>query len=205
MRVLLTGFNPFGENRVNPSQRVVEALAARPQIGFELITQVLPTEFAAAGSHMRSLIREKRPDAVVMLGLAAGRSMISFERVALNLNDSSAPDNAGDQPVGRLIAPQGPAAYWSTFPLERMQSALQERQIPVGVSNHAGTYVCNHVFYTARHELEQLGSSALCGFIHLPSMPSESESGAGMPLAQMVDAVELVLTVLQHVRAAPHV
>jgi len=202
MKILLTGFNPFGTNAVNPSQLIVQTLADRAYDSFDLITAVLRTEFAAAGAAVVRLIEDVEPDAVVMLGLAGGRSVISLERVAINLNDASIPDNAGDQAQGRLIAADdAPVAYWSTLPLDAMFAAVQERAIPVGYSNHAGAFVCNHVFYSARHAIEQAGLALPCGFIHVPPL-AESPDTAGLPLATLVDGIEACLLAISHARGS---
>ncbi len=197
MHIVLTGFNPFGSNAVNPSQIIVEALAARTYSAFTLTAEVLPTEYAAAGARVGELIHTLKPDAVVMLGLAGGRGVISLERVAINLNDAGLPDNAGDFAQGRLIAPDGPAAYWSTLPLDALHSALHQRQLPVGYSNHAGAFVCNHVFYSARHASEQAGLSIPCGFIHVPPLADSADSVANaVPLEVLLDGIETCLHIL---------
>jgi len=197
MKILLTGFEPFARVRVNPSQKIVEALAQdrRPPRAAELIVEVLPTEFRAAGRRIRALLRHVRPDAVVCLGVAASRTAISLERVALNLDDDALPDNAGLRLGGRPIARHGPPAYWSTLPLARLHKALQARGIPSAISNHAGTFVCNHVFYLARHEVERLGNRAPCGFIHVPAL-SRKGGKSGLPLNRMTEAITCCLGVL---------
>jgi len=204
MKILLTGFEPFGEVRVNPSEQIVRRIAAlaRSRGDDDLVTEVLPTEFAAAEKRIRQLIRKLRPAAVLCLGVAPQRDKISLERVALNLDDDSLPDNAGRRRAGRRIVPHGPAAYWSTLPLERIRKQLERQKIPVIYSNHAGTYLCNHVFYVARHEIERLGNRARCGFIHVPPARKRSKGTKqrGIPLRTMVEAVECCLKVLQNRR-----
>ena len=202
MTILVTGFEPFDGLAENPSQAIVDALARRPTADrrAELVTHILPCEFGAAGERIVTLIRELRPQAVVSVGLAASASAIRLERHALNLNDSLRPDNGGDLATGRSIDPNGPIGYWSTLPLDTMLHALTERDIPATISNHAGAYVCNHVFYTARREIERLGWETPCGFIHVPLMAEQGITppapGASLPLATMVDAVECCLSVL---------
>ena len=184
MAILLTGFVPFSENRVNPSQWVVEALAG--QAG--LVTAVLPVEFQAAGDCLRDLIQQHAPEAILMLGLAEKRPSISLERFALNIDDARIADNAGKSPSGQPIADEGPAAYTTTLPLQAMLDSLQALDIPAMISNHAGTYVCNHVFYVARHRLAQSGRAIPCGFIHLPPI-ADSPDDPGLPLEMMLAAV----------------
>jgi pyroglutamyl-peptidase len=201
MTILLTGFTPFGGLTTNPSQGIVEALAARGAA--DLVAEVLPTEFAAAGRRVGELIRQLRPRAVVCLGVGRDRDAVCLERVALNLDDCEEPDNAGHAPAGQLIAPDGPLAYWSTLPLERMRATLRQRGVRVRISNHAGTYVCNHVFYLARHELETLGSRAPCGFIHVPLPAGEADpADAARPLPSLPHLVEAVACCLEVVRKA---
>lgn len=196
MRILLTGFQPFGQVEVNPSQRIVEHFAAqnRPDV----IARVLPTEYRASAQAIEAAIVTEQPDAVVCLGVAQSRKTISLERIAVNVDEASLADNAGVLATGERIAPGGPAAYWSTLPLEAMREALAAREIPVGYSNHAGTYVCNHVFYSARHALETLGADIPCGFIHVPDLlKTEGESITGLPLEVMIEAVDACLDVLR--------
>jgi pyroglutamyl-peptidase len=183
MRTLVTGFEPWAQHAVNPSMEVVNAL--RPS--GDLITRVLPVVYDEAGRAVRELIERERPDAVLSLGLCARSPSILLERIAVNMND----DPAGDRTNDRVIDPAGPAAYWSTLPLSAMYVALRERGIPVAWSNHAGTYVCNHVFYTARRAIEQLGGGQPCGFVHLPPL-----GVGGVPLEVLVGAVETCLEVL---------
>ncbi|MBN1659803.1 MAG: hypothetical protein JXA93_15465 [Anaerolineae bacterium] len=202
MNILLTGFNRFGDLEFNPSEAIVNRCAAwaRGAGGVNLVAEVLSTEFEAAGERMRSLIRSVRPDLVVSLGVAARACGLRLERVALNLDDSPAPDNAGVPVTGRRIVPDGPVGYWSTLPLEDLKRALEAREIPVQISNHAGTFVCNHVFYVARHEIERLGIDARCGFVHVPLMTEQVTAMEAdlpsLPLAMLVDAVQCCLDLL---------
>jgi pyroglutamyl-peptidase len=202
MKILVTGFEPFGGIPENPSQAIVEALRQRPaaERRAELVTEILPCEFRAAGERIVALIREHHPDAVVSIGLAASASAIRLERHALNLNDAVRPDNGGDLATGRPIDPAGPIGYWSTLPVDAMLDALRERDIPSAITNHAGAYVCNHVFYTARHEIERQGTGIPSGFIHVPLMAEQKGTplpgGIRLPLATMVEAVETCLEIL---------
>jgi len=194
VKIILTGFMPFGGLAANPSQLIVERLAAR-SLYAHLVTVILPVEYYHAGWYIRDLIQTHLPDAVLCLGLAQRRNTIHLERVALNLDDAAVPDNAGDLASGRVIDPDGPPAYWSTLPLEVMLSSLQARHIPAAISNHAGTYVCNHVFYAARRQLDCARSESPCGFIHVPPI-RENDDSTGLPLTTMIEAVECCLDVL---------
>jgi len=200
MRVLLTGFEPFADIAVNPSQCIVEHFQAQRRD--DLITRILPTEYQRAGDCLAEAIREYQPDAVISLGVAQSRKTISIERIAVNVDDAAIADNAGHLASGERIAEDGPVAYWSTLPLEAMKAALEAHNIPVSISNHAGAYICNHAFYTARHTLETLGRAIPCGFIHVPDLlkieEAESTTTTGLPLDVMIEGVELCLNVLNN-------
>jgi pyroglutamyl-peptidase len=208
MRLLLTGFESFGDIPRNPVQLIVEALAHDADLrSFRnlggLSTAILPVEFAAAGERIRALIEATRPDVILMLGVAAKREAISLERIALNLDDSLArPDNAGAMLDGAPIAPDGPLALAATLPLVELCAALAAAGIPAAISNHAGAYVCNHVFYVALHTVARLGLPAACGFIHVP-LPAELQpagSAAGLSLADLIAGVRQMITFLQDER-----
>ena len=189
MRILVTGFEPFGGNTVNPSMAVVNALPASGNV----LKRILPVVYSDAGHIIRDLIRMEQPDAVLSLGLCGRSSTVLLERVAVNVNDDNGGDNAGDCASNRLIDPEGPVGYWSTLPLTAMHAALCEKGISVAWSNHAGTYVCNHVFYTARRAMEQLGRGVRpCGFVHLPPMDA-----GGLALGTLIEAVEICLDVIR--------
>ena len=194
MTTLLTGFNRFGDLQLNPTRLIVEEFSRRNgPAGMNLVAEVMPTEFLAGGKRIVELIRQYRPDRIVCLGVAAGSDAIRLERVALNLDDCAIPDNAGLQLAGNQIIPDGPSAYWSTLPIDAMLAALQQRGIPTVISNHAGTFVCNHVFYLARHEIECLGLGTQCGFIHVPQI---SDAPAGnFTLDGLTAAIECCLRV----------
>ncbi len=187
MRILITGFEPFGGHAVNASMAVVNALPPSDR----LITRILPTVYAESGRIIWNLILDEQPDAVICLGLCARSPSILLERIAINLNDDTCGDNAGDCANGRVIIPEAPAGYWSTLPLTAMHAALREKGIPVAWSNSAGTYVCNHVFYTARHAIAQLGGNRPCGFVHLPHA-----GDGGLSLATLVGAITTCLDVI---------
>jgi pyroglutamyl-peptidase len=196
MTVILTGFEPFPGVAINPSQKIVEHFQVRDG---DWIAEVLPTAFAPAGERVRALIRQHRPGAVISIGVAARRTTIALERFALNINDADRPDNSGVQASGQTIRAGGPAAYRATLPLEVMAEALAARSIPFSYSNHAGAYVCNHVMYCALDEIALLGLTTASGFIHIPMMreaDDQPSAEVGLPLAQMIEAVEACVQVV---------
>jgi pyroglutamyl-peptidase len=195
MKILLSGFDPFADMAINSSQAIVQQLEKHWKHGkqVQLTTEILPTVYDAAEERIRSLIREIRPDIILCLGVAEDRSEINLEHRALNCDNETAPDNAGDVRLGQQIA-DGPSSYMSTLPLEEMRNALERDGIPVALSDSAGTYVCNHVFYTALHEVERLNLVAKCGFVHVPVMDERHRHG--LPLEMMVSAIERCLDVI---------
>ncbi len=193
--VLLTGFEPFGGDQRNPSGEVAGALDGRMIAGHRVVGAVLPCVFRAANAEVRKLLRRHRPELVICLGLATGRTGITPERIAINLDDARIPDNAGGRPVDRPVVPGGPAAYWSTLPIKAMVAALRAQGLPAGVSQTAGTFVCNHVFYGLMHALR--GQRRVRGgFVHLPCLPEQARAGEpSLPLATLVDGTAALVEV----------
>jgi pyroglutamyl-peptidase len=194
-RVLLTGFTPFGSVAVNPSQVIVQHIAARAYPGLLLTAEVLPTAYRESEARIRALIREVQPDVVLSLGVAQRREAINLERRAQNRSSATIPDISGLLLTDAAIVPDGPAAYSATLPLDSLHAALAARAIPVEYSDDAGAYVCNHVFYCASDEIARLGLPTRCGFIHIPALAGTSEH-PGLPLDIMIDAVEECLRVI---------
>ena len=173
--VLLTGFNAFGGEAINPSWLVAQALHGEILQGHLVVAAQLPTEFAASGKRLSALLREHQPALVLCLGLAGGRACLSLERIAINIQDARIADNAGAQPIDLSVIKSGPAAYFSTLPIKAILQALTAVNIPVEVSQTAGTFVCNHVFYALMHALKkQRGAvKARGGFVHVPYLPEQ--------------------------------
>ncbi|GAA5010083.1 pyroglutamyl-peptidase I [Pseudoluteimonas lycopersici] len=187
--LLLTGFDPFDGAKSNPSWDAASALDGRIVGGHRIVARQLPTEFDASLRALRAAIRETAPSLVVCLGLAGGRKELSLERVAINIDDARIPDNAGAQPVDAKIAARGPAAYFSTLPIKAMLAALRKHGIPAQVSQTAGTYVCNHVFYGLMHALRNK-RDVRGGFIHVPNA-----GRGGMPLEDIAEGLRIALRV----------
>ncbi|MFN3495042.1 MAG: pyroglutamyl-peptidase I [Hydrogenophaga sp.] len=192
-RILLTGFDPFGGALVNPSWLAVRALHGRQIRGHRVVAAQLPTVYGASLKVLRQLLRQHRPALVVCVGQAGGRRSISLERVAINVNDAPRADNAGAQPVDTPVVPGGPAAYFSTLPIKAMLQALQGECLPAEVSQTAGTFVCNHVFYGLMHELaiRPAFKRTRGGFIHVPWLPEQGSPG--MALEDMVKGLHVAL------------
>jgi len=171
--VLLTGFEPFGRETVNPSWLAVRRLNGRTIRGHRIVARRLPTAYADSLARLRRHLRRIKPVLAICVGQAGGRPEVSVERVAINIDDSHKPDNAGRSPVDVPVVPGGPVAYWSTLPVKAIVGALRRRGIPGAVSESAGTFVCNHVFYGLMHELERDPEHAKGGFIHVPWIPEQ--------------------------------
>jgi len=193
-RILLTGFEAFGEEVFNPSGEIARRLDGHQIAGHIVVGAVLPVVFGAPVDALKLLMREHRPGLVICLGLAAGRMEITPERVAINVDDARIPDNADQQPVDRPIVPRGPVGYWSKLPIKAIVRTLRAHGIPSSVSQTAGTFVCNHVFYGLMHELARTRSRVRGGFIHVPYAAGQATVGSpSMPFELMLKAVKLAL------------
>ena len=191
--VLVTGFDPFDGAAVNPSWQAVRALDGLLVAGHQVVARQLPTAFGAALAELQRQIDEHRPALVLATGQAGGRAAISLERVAINVDDARIPDNAGAQPVDTPVVAGGPAAYFTRLPIKAMLRALQAAGLRAEVSQTAGTFVCNHVFYGLMHALAtQPGLAGVRGgFVHVPWLPQQGEPS--MPLADIVRALRLAI------------
>ena len=195
--VLLTGFEPFNGAAINPSWEAVRALDGWSGPGFAVVARQLPCVFGTALDVLRESIAGVKPDIVIAVGQAGGRSEMSLERVAVNVDDASIRDNAGNQPVDTPVAADGPAAYFTTLPVKAIVKALRLRGFPSGVSQTAGTFVCNHVFYGLMHHA--VGQPVKAGFIHVPFLPEQAadrpERPPSMALRDIVDALRIAVEV----------
>ena len=171
MKILLTAFEPFGENSINASEEAMKLVRA-PE-GTELVRTVLPVTYARAGQMIEELILRENPDAVLCTGEAGGRVKITVERIAVNVCDSVHPDNAGVILEDTPVKEDGPAAYFATLPVKSIIKAMDAEGIPVSISDSAGTYLCNNVMYCALHACANSASPVPAGFIHVPAAPGE--------------------------------
>ncbi|MGD9615304.1 MAG: pyroglutamyl-peptidase I [Alphaproteobacteria bacterium] len=197
MKALVTGFEPFGDDPINPALDALRRLPRR--LGeIEIAAWTLPTVFGRSLDALDDALRATQPDLVLCVGLAGGRAALSLERVAINLDDARIPDNAGRMPVDRAIVAGGPAAYFTTLPIKAAVKALREAGLPAIVSNTAGTFVCNHVFYGLMHRAATSRPTWRGGFLHVPYLPTQAARNDGAPsmaLADIVRGIEIVLAI----------
>lgn len=192
-RVLLTGFDPFDGGSVNPSWQAVQALHGRRILGRRIIAAQLPTEFGTSLRALTTLLDQLRPELVICVGQAGGRDAISLERVAINVDDAPIPDNAGAQPVDAPVAPGAPAAYFSGLPIKALLAALQREGLSAAVSQTAGTFVCNHVFYGLMHAIATHPGlrHTRGGFVHVPWLPGQGTPH--MALEEVVSGLRILV------------
>jgi len=195
--ILVTGFEPFGGEPINPSAEVVRALHGRVIAGAPVIGLVLPCVFGASIEALRAALDRHRPMLVLALGQAAGRDGFTLERIAINLDDARIADNASAQPIDQPVIAGGPAAHFTTLPIKAMVMALRDAGHTASVSYSAGTFVCNHVFYGLQHALKRR-RSVRSGFMHLPCLPEQVAATGradtpSLPLAAMTAGVQEAL------------
>jgi pyroglutamyl-peptidase len=201
MKALVTGFEPFGGDEVNPAFEALRLLP--PRLGaLEVATRVVPAAFGQAIDALEDAMAAIIPDIVLCVGLAGGRAALSLERVAINIDDARIADNAGAQPLGLPVIAGGPAAYFATLPLKAAVAALREAGLPAIVSNSAGTFVCNHLFYGLMHLAATRRPGLRGGFLHVPYLPEQAAHHANsvwgapsMALADIARGIEIVLRV----------
>ncbi|MHA1616416.1 MAG: pyroglutamyl-peptidase I [Candidatus Njordarchaeales archaeon] len=195
MRVLITGFEPFGKYKVNPSWEVAKTLNGLEIAGAEIVAEKLPVAFKKVIHLIPELLRNHDPSIIISLGLASGRPVITVERVAINVMDTEKPDNEGYKPEDEPIFQDGPAAYFATIPIKRIVKRLREEGIPAMISNSAGTYLCNTVMYTFLYYIDKMGMNARAGFIHLPFLPKQvvDKPQPSMAFEMMVKGVRIAI------------
>jgi pyroglutamyl-peptidase len=197
MKALVTGFEPFAGETVNPALEAVQRLPRR--LGaLDVVTTTLPAVFGRALDALEDAIVAADPDIVLCVGQAGGRAALSLERVAINVDDARIPDNAGQQPIDRPVIPGGPAAYFSTLPIKAAVAELRTAALPAIVSNTAGTFVCNHVFYGLMHLAASRRLRLRGGFLHVPYLPGQAarqQDAPSMALADIARGIEIVISV----------
>lgn len=187
--LLLTGFQAFGGDALNPTELIAGELDGKLISGFRVVGLVLPVVFGKAWLELRDHIQHRQPCAIVCLGLAQNRRAITPERVAINIADARIPDNEGNQPVESPLVIDGPVGYWSTLPVAQIARAIAARGIPAAVSETAGTFVCNELFYRLMHFLAVEGAVRPAGFIHVPPLPGQFPGGPSLSKAEMIEGI----------------
>ena len=193
-KLLITGFDPFGGENINPSWESVKELPDR--IGDWQITKMeIPTVFGTAADKVIAIAEDIHPDAILCIGQAGGRAAVTPEVVAINLQEARITDNVGNQPVNIPVAEGGPAAYFATVPIREMVQTIQSHGIPAALSYSAGAFVCNDVLYRLLHHFDGTGTRA--GFIHVPYLPQQAkENQPSLPQEKIVEALQLAISVL---------
>jgi len=195
--VLLTGFEPFDKETINPSWEVVSGLHDTEGEGYRIISLQLPCVFGESLQTLQRAIEAYTPSVVIAVGQAGGRVDISVERVAINIDDARIPDNKGQQPIDQPVVSEGPAAWFSTLPIKSIVMTLKHHGIPASVSQTAGTFVCNHVMYGLLHEL-RAKPEVKGGFIHIPYLPQQASlhpGSASMSVATAQQALKIAIRI----------
>lgn len=189
MKILVTGFDPFGSDKINPA---IEAVKRLPDTikGAKIIKLEIPTVFNKSAQVVHQAIVKEQPDYVLSVGQAGGRSALTPERVAININDGRIPDNDGYQPLDEPIQPDGDTAYFTQLPIKAMAKAIRAAGLPAIVSNTAGTYVCNHIFYQVQYMRAKEFPKLKAGFIHIPFLPEQVITRPNQPSMALADIVK---------------
>ena len=186
MKVLVTGFDPFGGEPINPAWEAVKAMKDTIA-GAEIIKMQIPTVVGKSIEKIHQKMKELQPDLVISVGQAGGRFGVTPERVAINVTDARIPDNEGNQPIDEPIFSDGPAAYFSNLPVKAMVQAIKDAGYPSVLSNSAGTYICNHVMYGILYYIEKEFPNVRGGFIHVPYAPSQAVNKPSTPSMALAD------------------
>ncbi len=211
-RILLTGFNPFSDFGANPTQLIMESIAENPDRFHDIVirTITLDTSYDAGEKRFREEILDFHPDGIISFGLNFKIDHIALERIAVNLDDAEVADNSEVLRRGEPIAKDGPVGYMATNPIEKMRAALSGEDIPVEVSNHAGAFLCNHIFFCGSHIVAEHGLDTTMGFVHVPPLPELLEASRekmaekgisvegrkGMTMDMMLKAADICIRVL---------
>ena len=188
MKVLVTGFDPFGGENLNPALEAVKSLPSEIQ-GAEVRWLEIPTVFYKSAEILKEEMRRYQPDIVLCIGQAGGRRGLTPERVAINQDDARIPDNEGNQPIDLPIRQDGASAYFSTLPIKAMVQEIKKQGLPASVSNTAGTFVCNHLMYQALYLVEKEFPNMKAGFMHIPYMMEQVADKPNTPAMNLVDIV----------------
>ena len=195
MKILITAFDPFGGETINPALNAVMRLPDEID-GIHIIKRELPTVFGKSVDILYAALEKEKPDAVISVGQAGGRPAITIERIAINIDDAHIPDNEGIQITDTPIIEDGPAAYFTTLPIKAIINDLHQAGIPAAISNTAGTFVCNHVMYSALHYAALNQPELKAGFIHIPYEPRQTvdkPEKPSMSLNDVVDGLKIII------------
>jgi len=195
MKIIVTGFDPFGGEKINPSIECVKALTEIE--GVELIRLELPTVFKESAKRLNEVINDVKPDAVLSVGQAGGRPGITMERIAINVDDARIPDNISQQPIDETIQTEGEAAYFTTLPIKRIVKAIREAGISAEVSNSAGTFVCNHIMYQSLFAATKADKPFKAGFMHIPFIPEQTTDKPSLPLEESTRALQIAIETIR--------
>jgi len=195
-KILVTGFDPFGGEKINPALEVIKLLPKKIN-GNKIEIIEIPTVYKKSIEKIEEAIKNFNPDFILSIGQAGGRADISIERVAINIDDFRIKDNEGNQPIDEKIFSDGENSYFSTLPIKAIKKKILEKKIPVSISNTAGTFVCNHVFYGVRYLLEKKYSGKKSGFIHIPYLPEQVIDKTDVPSMNLNDILLAITTAIE--------
>lgn len=197
MKILVTGFDPFGGEKINPALETIKRLPDTI-LGAQIIKLEIPTVVGKSLAKIAEAVEKENPDVVLSIGQAGGRSEITVERVGINIDDCRIPDNEGNQPIDEPVVKGGPAAYFVTVPIKAIVENIKAHNIPASISNTAGTFICNHVCYGVAHLAAQrtaAGKPMKSGFIHIPFLP---EQAIGKPALTPSMSLETIVSGITH-------
>ena len=195
MRILLTGFDPFGTEKINPSSEILKRMPDEIR-GIEVVKMVLPTVFYDSIEILEKALKDYEPTLVICLGQAGGRQGMSIERVAINIDDARIADNKNQQPIDEIIKPDGEAAYFTTLPIKSMVAAVKNAGYDASVSNSAGTFVCNHVMYALLHAIKST-PTVRGGFVHVPYAKEQCKDKQDLPHMTIDDMVQALIIMIE--------
>lgn len=202
MKLLLTAFDPFGGEKINPALEAVKLVSDKVG-GVQIVKLMVPTVFGKSVQTVADAIEKEKPDAVLCIGQAGGRFDLTPERVAINCDDARIPDNEQNQPIDKTIFEDGEPAYFATLPIKAMVQAIRAEGIPASVSNSAGTFVCNHLMYGVLYTLSKRYPNVRGGFMHVPFVPSQVVGRASTPSMALADIVRGIEAAVQAIEEHP--
>ncbi len=197
-KILITAFEPFGNDTINPTEGILERI---PDFLYDVkvIKQTLPVVYNHAFERLVPLIEKHNPELILLLGLSKGRSHVCLERVAINVSDGKLPDNLGTALSHETIEAQGPDGLFTSLPVKIIEQRFKDRKQTAVISNTAGTYVCNNLYYKTLHYVKTFSKKAKVGFIHVPATPAMVHDQTGMPSMRVTEMYEAIMTIIDTV------